>query len=151
MDIHNCENFKPHIGRPFLYFINHLKPCGYVPLDLIFTNSKQRPVNISSSVCTTNTRYSWFQTFAMFWMFYSLFWVIPRRLNFICRRFGTLYLFHLHGQVGVCRMTRLGTCLGYYTGKGLVRKWPDPLGRRVTPASEFYMPTFRNTVSVTFA
>ena len=27
------------------------------------------------------------------------FWIIPRRLNFICRRFGTLFLFHLHGQV----------------------------------------------------
>jgi len=26
-------------------------------------------------------------------------WVIPRRLNFICRRFGTLCLFHLHRQV----------------------------------------------------
>jgi hypothetical protein len=25
--------------------------------------------------------------------------VIPRRLNFICRRFGTLYLSHLHRQV----------------------------------------------------
>ena len=29
------------------------------------------------------------------------FWVISRRLNFICRRFGTLCLFHLHRQVGV--------------------------------------------------
>ena len=29
------------------------------------------------------------------------FWVIPRRLNFICRRFGTLCLFHLHRQVDV--------------------------------------------------
>jgi len=27
---------------------------------------------------------------------YAFFWVIPRRLNFICRRFGTLYLFHLY-------------------------------------------------------
>jgi len=27
---------------------------------------------------------------------YVFFWVIPRRLNFICRRFGTLCLFHLH-------------------------------------------------------
>jgi len=27
------------------------------------------------------------------------FWVIPRRLNFICRRFGTLS--HLHGRVGM--------------------------------------------------
>jgi len=32
---------------------------------------------------------------------YAFFWVIPRRLNFICRRFGTLCLFHLHRQVGV--------------------------------------------------
>jgi len=29
----------------------------------------------------------------------DFFWVIPRRLNFICRRFGTL--FHLHRQVGM--------------------------------------------------
>ena len=35
---------------------------------------------------------------------YALFWVIPRRLEFICRRFGTLRLFHLHRQVGVSRM-----------------------------------------------
>ena len=27
---------------------------------------------------------------------YAFFWVIPRRLNFIFRRFGTLCLFHLH-------------------------------------------------------
>ena len=26
----------------------------------------------------------------------SFFWVIPRRLNFICRRFGTCSLFYLH-------------------------------------------------------
>jgi len=31
---------------------------------------------------------------------YAFFWVIPRRLNFIWRRFGTLGLFHLHRQVG---------------------------------------------------
>ena len=34
-------------------------------------------------------------------MSYFFFWVIPRRLNFICRRFGTLCLFHIHRQVGV--------------------------------------------------
>jgi hypothetical protein len=28
----------------------------------------------------------------MFWMLYAFFWVIPRRLNFICRHFGTLCL-----------------------------------------------------------
>ena len=34
-------------------------------------------------------------------MLYAFFWVIPRRLNFICRRFGIPWLFHLHRQVGV--------------------------------------------------
>jgi len=29
-------------------------------------------------------------------MLYSFFWVIPQRLNFMCRRLGTLHHFHLH-------------------------------------------------------
>jgi hypothetical protein len=37
-------------------------------------------------------------------MMYAFFWVIPRRLKFICRRFGTPCLLHLHRQVGVCRI-----------------------------------------------
>ena len=37
-----------------------------------------------------------FQTFAVFWLLYSFFWVIPWRLNFILRHFGTLCLFHLY-------------------------------------------------------
>ena len=46
--------------------------------------------------CTLDRTAFWFQTFAVFWMFYAFFWVIYWRLNFICRRFGTLCLFHLH-------------------------------------------------------
>jgi hypothetical protein len=46
-------------------------------------------------------RYSWSQTFAVFWMLYAFFLVIPRRLNFICRRFGTLCMFHLHRRIGM--------------------------------------------------
>jgi len=38
-----------------------------------------------------------FQTFAVFWMVYAFFLVIPLRLNFIYRRFGTL--FHLHRRI----------------------------------------------------
>jgi len=38
----------------------------------------------------TKAQSSWFQTFALLWMFYSFSSVIPRRLNFKCRRFGTL-------------------------------------------------------------
>jgi hypothetical protein len=34
-------------------------------------------------------------------MLYAFFWVIPWRLNFICQRFGTLCLFHLHSRVGM--------------------------------------------------
>ena len=49
---------------------------------------------------STFPHYSWFQTFAVFWMLYAFFWVIHRRLNFICRRFGTLSLFHFHRLVG---------------------------------------------------
>jgi len=37
----------------------------------------------------------------MFCMLYVFFWVIPRHLNFICRRFGTLCVLHLHRLVGV--------------------------------------------------
>jgi len=37
-------------------------------------------------------------------MLYAFFWVIPQRLEFICRRFGTLCLFHLHRQVDVRRI-----------------------------------------------
>jgi hypothetical protein len=48
----------------------------------------------------TEENYSWFQTFAVFCMLYVFFWVIPRHLNFICRHFLTLCLFHLHRQVG---------------------------------------------------
>jgi len=31
-------------------------------------------------------------------------------------------LFHIYRQVGACRMNWLGTCLGYYIGKGLVSR-----------------------------
>ena len=33
------------------------------------------------------SRYSWFQTFTVFWKLYAFFWVIPWLLNFICRVF----------------------------------------------------------------
>ena len=49
-------------------------------------------------------KFSWFQTSAVFWMLYAFFWAIPRRLNFICRRFGTLCSIVIGGWVW--RMTR---------------------------------------------
>ena len=44
-------------------------------------------------------------------------WVISRRLNFICRRFGTLCLFHLHGHRLNFIYRRFGTlCLFHVHG-----------------------------------
>ena len=34
-------------------------------------------------------------------MLYAFFWVIPLRLNFICRRFGTLCLFHFQRRIPI--------------------------------------------------
>ena len=45
---------------------------------------------------TAKSDYFWFQAFAVFCMLYAFFWVITRRLEFICRSFGTLCLFHIH-------------------------------------------------------
>jgi len=61
---------------------------------------------ILRNICTPPPSYTASQTegiflisnFPVFCMLYVFYWVIPRRLNFICRRFGTL--FHLHRQVG---------------------------------------------------
>jgi len=54
-------------------------------------------------------------------MLHVFFWVIPRRLNFICRRFGTLCLFHLHKRVGM-KNDQVSEMLGYFTGRALARK-----------------------------
>ena len=50
----------------------------------------------ATSLCK-NIIFSWFQTFAVLWMLYSFLQVILRRLNFMCRRFGTLYFIFIRG------------------------------------------------------
>jgi len=40
-------------------------------------------------------------------MFYAFYWVIPRRLNFVCRRFETLCLFHLYRWVGTYPLMKM--------------------------------------------
>ena len=42
---------------------------------------------------------SWFHTFAVLWMLYSFFWVIPWRLNFLSRLFGTFYSAFIGGVI----------------------------------------------------
>ena len=43
---------------------------------------------------------TWFQTFALFWMLYGFFWVIPPKSEFYIPTFRNT-LFHLHRRVGM--------------------------------------------------
>jgi hypothetical protein len=74
----------------------------------------------------------WFQTFTVLWILYSVFWVISRRLNFMFRRFGTHCLFHLNFM---CR--RFETLFHLILCADVSKH---------TVPSEFYAPTFRNNV-----
>jgi hypothetical protein len=58
-------------------------------------------------------------------MLYYFFWVIPRRLNFIRQRFGTLCLFHLHRQVGVkvLNLRKVGVSIRRKVGPNI--PWAD--------------------------
>jgi len=76
-------------------------------MDQGFTNPGQQVTMVPKNHAVTHIIfenyyfYSWFQTFAVFWILYAFFQVIPQRLNFICRHFRTLCLFHLHRQIGM--------------------------------------------------
>ena len=108
-NIVHLPGFEPQfLGRPARSLVTALTelPCFHFSV----MNNKIRHFTIILSLINVlltslkRVTFSWFQNFALFWMFYAFFWVIPRRLKFICRRFGTLCLFHLHRHVGVCRM-----------------------------------------------
>jgi hypothetical protein len=64
-------------------------------------------------------------------MLYAFFWVISRRLNFICRRFGTLYLFRLYRQVGMKERKAGSPTAGILRVE--LRKLPDHSSIYVTP------------------
>jgi hypothetical protein len=51
---------------------------------------------LNAPLLTKESNFSWLQTSAVSWMSYSFFWIILRCLNFLCRHFGTICLFHLH-------------------------------------------------------
>jgi hypothetical protein len=53
---------------------------------------------ISRLTFCRNIREPRFQTYAVFWMLCSFYWVILRSLKFMCRCFGTLCQLNLHNQ-----------------------------------------------------
>jgi hypothetical protein len=64
-------------------------------------SQKNIPSDISIFVLWAFSCFNCDQRYDCVWLLYAFFWVIPQRLNFICRRFGILRLFHLHAQIGV--------------------------------------------------
>ena len=78
-------------------------------------------------------------------MVYAFFWVIPRRLNFICRYFGTLCLFHLHGQVGMKKFT-IPTCLWRWNRQSVPKRRHIKYRRRGITQKKAY--SIQNTAKV---
>jgi hypothetical protein len=82
------------VGRgTALLFHDHGNRRGWV------VSSTPRPYCTPGKDPVPNQVFHWLiisllKTFSMLWTLYSFLWVIPRRLNIMCRRFGTL--FHLH-------------------------------------------------------
>jgi hypothetical protein len=81
------------IGRSTTVALSMLSPISILPpltVSLCFYPRKEKYGTRFKKIFSFFFFGSWFQTFAVFWMLYAFFRVIPRRLNFICRRFGTL-------------------------------------------------------------
>jgi hypothetical protein len=74
------------------------------------------------------------------------FWVISRRLNFTCRCFGTLCLFHLHRQVGVRGIPHTPTCLWRWNGQSVPKHWRIKFRRRGITQKKSY--NIQNTAKV---
>ena len=61
----------------------------------------ETPMIISPLCCQNNNVWYVCVCLTQLYLLYAFFWVIPRRLNFVFRRFETLCLSHLHRQVVV--------------------------------------------------
>ena len=79
----------------------------------------------------------------MFWMLYAFFWAILRSPNFICQRFRTLCLFHLHRQVDM-KNNWGWECWGIYRGKAIFEPNPFPFKYPNIPNPSYssYLPAY---------
>ena len=78
-----------------------------------------------TKICTLTTLKTWKFIQESFYSC-AFFWVIPWHLNFICRCFETLCLFHLHRRIGM-KDDSVWKCWIIYRGNGLARAKPFPL------------------------
>ena len=67
----------------------HCLPC-VIFVKVVFSN-----VQLLSTRLLHGRNNCRFKAFAVIWILYMFFWVFPRRQYVICRRFGTIYQFHL--------------------------------------------------------
>ena len=97
-----CTSFTDHVTLKYMNTMLRLRH---------FWISKESLTQRDTHACYINDRNYFFSLSKSIFIFiftpsrlnilmlYAFFWVIPRRLRFICRSFGTLCLFHLHRQV----------------------------------------------------
>jgi hypothetical protein len=69
------------------------------------------------------------KTFAVFWRMCVFFGVIPRRLKFICQRFGTLCLFHLLRLISMKNFF-IPTRLWRWNRQSVPKRWHIKFRRR---------------------
>jgi hypothetical protein len=89
----------PGVKRPE-HEAHHLPPTSAkVKNERRYSTSTYSYMACRGKICFTLRKLDCWRTSIT--MLHAFFWVIPRRLNFICRRFRTLCLFHLHRRIGV--------------------------------------------------
>ena len=88
----NCHSLFLLSIFPLSFQCNQLLAAKY---DIPILRFLQAPFLAKMNNQKTDT-FFWFETLAVLWMLCSFFWVISWRLNFMCGRFETLCLFHLH-------------------------------------------------------
>jgi hypothetical protein len=83
-------------------------------------------------VCT----FSWFQTFAVFWMSYVFFWAVLQHMAFNCQHFRTLCsIFTGEWVWSVTAVENFSTTLTIHTQEGMLRNFSPEKIRRLRPGA----------------
>ena len=102
------------------YFTLSVGQCYHTTQNRIFSHSKVRQTTLYNAVC--------------FLLVCAFFWVIPRHPSFMCRRFGSLCLFHLHRQVGMKKLAYKIQALGNYPEESIKHsEHSESLKKRINP------------------